>query len=110
MTRHSYSDEFKLSVVMEYLNGDLGVRAISKKYSLPSKNYITNWINKLKKEGKIPENMARKNTNSHSKNLDNSKKSPYEKELEQKVYELEAKLAFYKKYEELLEESNSKKK
>lgn len=110
MARHTYSDEFKLSVVTEYFNGDLGVRALAKKYTLPSKNYITRWINKFKKEGKFPENMSRKNTNSHSKNLDNSKKTTYEKELEQKVYELEAQLAFYKKYEELLQETTSKKK
>ena len=45
MSRNVYSDEFKLAVVKEYFEGDLGVRLLAKKYNLPSKNYITNWIN-----------------------------------------------------------------
>lgn len=39
-----YSDEFKLSVIEDYYNSTLGVRAIALKYNLPSKNYINNWL------------------------------------------------------------------
>lgn len=37
-----YSDEFKLQVVKEYLEGNLGCRRLAQKYNLPSKNYILN--------------------------------------------------------------------
>ena len=33
-----YSEDFKLSVVKEYYEGDLGVRLLARKYNLPSKN------------------------------------------------------------------------
>ena len=46
-----YSDEFKLQVVKEYLEGSLGCRRLAQKYNLPSKNYILNWKNQLIKKG-----------------------------------------------------------
>lgn len=110
MTRNVYSEEFKLAVVNDYLKGNLGVRLIAKKYNLPSKNYITKWINKFKEEGKIPSDIYRDKTQTSSKkSINNNNKTEYEKLLEKKVYELEAQLAVYKKYEELLNKSNKKK-
>lgn len=109
MSRNVYSEEFKLAVVNEYLKGNLGVRLIAKKYNLPSKNYITRWINKFKEEGKIPKDIYRDKTKTSSKKSINTNKTEYEKQLEKKVYELEAQLAVYKKYEELLNKSNKKK-
>ena len=38
-----YSNEFKLEVVNEYLNSNIGCRLIARKYNLPSKNYIFRW-------------------------------------------------------------------
>lgn len=110
MGKNVYSDEFKLAVVKEYFEGNLGVRLLAKKYNLPSKNYITNWINKFKKEGKIPSDISRDKTKTSSKKSTNSVKTEYEKQLEKKVYELEAKLAVLKKYEEILNENKNKKK
>lgn len=110
MSRNVYSDEFKLAIVKEYFEGDLGVRLLAKKYNLPSKNYITNWINKFKKEGKIPEDISRDKTKTSSKKSIHSAKTEYEKQLEKKVYELEAKLAVFKKYEEILNKDKNKKK
>lgn len=46
-----YSDEFKLQVVKEYLEGNLGCRRLAQKYNLPSKNYILNWKDQLIKKG-----------------------------------------------------------
>ena len=46
-----YSDEFKLQVVKEYLEGSLGCRRLAQKYNLPSKNYILNWKDQLIKKG-----------------------------------------------------------
>ena len=109
MARNVYSEEFKLAVVNEYFNGNLGVRLLAKKYNLPSKNYITNWINKFKKEGKIPNDISRDKAKTSSKKSINTDKTEYEKQLEKRVYELEAQLAVYKKYEEILNKSNNKK-
>ena len=51
MVNKKYSDEFKLQVIMEYLNGTMGCRTLAKKYNLPSKNYIEKWQNQLIKKG-----------------------------------------------------------
>ena len=45
-----YSDEFKLSVIEDYYCNPFGVRAVALKYNLPSKNYINNWEEYLKKQ------------------------------------------------------------
>ena len=110
MRHKTYSDEFKLSVVNEYFEGDLGVRLLAKKYNLPTKNYISNWINELKRKGKLPENISAKRVTSTSyQKIQKAKmKTAYEKELEQKVERLEAELAFLRKYKELLNESKKK--
>ena len=63
----------------------------------------------FKKDGVIPNNMTKKSTKIHVKNVNSRAKTPYEKELEKKNYELEARLAFYQKYQELLEKDNKKK-
>lgn len=54
-----YTDEFKLSVIQAYYNSTLGVRAIALKYNLPSKNYINNWENSLKKKGLLPKDATK---------------------------------------------------
>lgn len=108
MVRNKYSDEFKLAVVKEYYEGQLGVRALAKKYNLPSKNYISNWIVKLKKEGKIPKDWTVTRT-SNSKDAEAAKgKTAYEKELEKENEYLKAKIAFLYKCKEI-EERNKKK-
>ena len=56
-----YSDEFKLQVVNDYYSSPLGVRAIASKYGLPSKNYINNWEEQLKKKGLLPEDSTKPN-------------------------------------------------
>ncbi|MDN6160835.1 MAG: transposase [Staphylococcus equorum] len=43
-----YSDEFKLKIVNEYLEGFLGYKRLAKKYSIPSTTPIKNWINAYK--------------------------------------------------------------
>ena len=105
-----YSDEFKLAVVKEYYKGNLGVRLLAQKYNLPSKNYITNWIKQMKEKGLIDQRLtpSRVSGTSQSKVKASSKKTPYEKELERKLQEAEAKLAFYQKCEELLNGSKKK--
>ena len=84
MAKNVYSEEFKLAIVKEYFNGNLGVRLLAKKYNLPSKNYITNWINYFKKKGIIPSNISRDKSKTATKESINSTKTEYEKQLEKK--------------------------
>src|SRR5690625_8026456 len=39
-----YVFEFKLKVVKDYLKGNLGYRLLAKKYGMPSKSPIVNWV------------------------------------------------------------------
>lgn len=93
-----YSDEFKLSVIKDYYNSTLGVRAIALKYNLPSKNYINNWEEELKKKGLLPLDATKP-----SKSVGRSKESilrqdtrtPREKQYEEEIQILKAKLAYF---------------
>lgn len=59
--KNVYSDEFKKSVVMDYYTSPIGLRAIAKKYGLPSKNYITKWEQFLKKKGLLDPSATKPN-------------------------------------------------
>lgn len=105
-----YSEEFKLSVVKEYYEGNLGVRLLAQKYNLPSKNYISNWIKHFKENGTIPQNLSASRTSSTSTERTNKSKAKtaYEKELEKKLAMAEAELAFYKKCDEIIKRNKKK--
>ncbi|MFJ5760733.1 helix-turn-helix domain-containing protein [Neobacillus sp. NPDC093182] len=60
-----YSEEFKLMVVREYLEGKLGYRALAKKHGIKSKSAIDRWVKvyeKLGQEGLT----SKKHTESYS--------------------------------------------
>lgn len=46
-----YSEEFKLHVVKEYLDGPLGFTLLAQKYSIGSKHQILNWVNIYRTHG-----------------------------------------------------------
>lgn len=46
-----YSDEFKMKLVTEYLYGNLGYKALSKKYNIPSALSLKNWVRSYKSQG-----------------------------------------------------------
>lgn len=46
-----YSEEFKIKVVTEYLYGDLGYKALSKKYNIASALSLKNWVRSYKTQG-----------------------------------------------------------
>lgn len=108
MSNTRYSDEFKLQVIQDYLNGDLGCRLIAKKYNLPSKNYISNWEKQLKKKGLLPNDSKRKFHNSTPKSMNKISKTPYELQLERQNLQLKAELAYLKELKKLVD--NDKKK
>jgi len=45
-TQKDYSYAFKLSVVEEVENGELGIKAASRKYGIQSHSTVTNWLRK----------------------------------------------------------------
>ena len=47
-----YSAEFKFEVVQEYLNGHIGYTDLTKKYDIPSKKCIQEWVGKYRRVGK----------------------------------------------------------
>ena len=47
-----YSDEFKLIIVKEYLEGFLGYQRLAQKYGMPDKSPIQKWVNSYQALGK----------------------------------------------------------
>ena len=110
MVKKDYSEEFKLKVVQEYLNGPLGCRNLAKKYNLPSKNYIFRWRDQLIKKGLLNSNAIKKDLTKTKKTITKKEiKTAYEKQLEKENFELKAKLAYYQELERLINEDNKKK-
>ncbi len=46
-----YSEEFKIKLVTEYLDGNLGYKLLAKKYNMPSKHRLKNWVKAYKTQG-----------------------------------------------------------
>ncbi|MBC5638833.1 transposase [Ornithinibacillus sp. BX22] len=46
-----YSEEFKIKLVIEYLDGNLGYLRLSRKYNMPSETSIKNWVKAYKTQG-----------------------------------------------------------
>lgn len=105
-SQRKYSDEFKLQVVEECLEGSLGCRLLARKYNLPSKNYILSWKEQLIQKGLLKDNAKKVYlNNSNTKN-----KTAYEKQLERENLELRAELAFYQEMKRLIDDEKDKKK
>jgi transposase len=99
-----YSDQFKLSVINDYYNSPLGIRAITTKYGLPSKNYIGNWEKQLKKKGLLPPDATKPNKRAGRTKesvLREDTRTPREKQYEEEIQALKARVAYYEALEEL---------
>lgn len=108
MVKREYSQEFKLSVIQEYLKSPHGIRVVARSFGLPSKNYITRWIEELSNAGLVSEDeliaVGKKSSVGKA-----SKKHPYqvhtptprEKMLEQENLRLRAEIDFLKKLQEI---------
>ncbi|WP_186673973.1 helix-turn-helix domain-containing protein [Sporosarcina sp. BP05] len=48
-----YSDEFKIMVVREYLEGRLGYSALARKYGVKASTQVKNWVSAYKKHGVV---------------------------------------------------------
>jgi transposase len=108
MIKREYSQEFKLSVIREYLSSPHGIRIVSRSFGLPSKNYITRWIQELSDAGLVTEDelIAAGKKSSAGRT---SKKHPYqvhtpspkERMLEEENLRLRAENDFLKKLQEI---------
>ena len=56
-----YSEGFKLSLVTEYLQGNLGYALLARKYNMPSDTPIKNWVSAYKNQG-VRRGLKRKNS------------------------------------------------
>ena len=105
--KRSYSEAFKLEVVNYYYNSPFGVRLTARQFDLPSKNYITKWEADLKRKGLIPAdakkackvNKPKKKEKPKPEKWDN--RSKIEKEYEQRIRKMEAKIAYLESLEKL---------
>ena len=100
--RKKYSDEFKLFVINDYYNSTLGVRSIALKHNLPSKNYINNWEKQLKKKGLLPPDATKPNKSvgrSKESILREDTRTPREKQYEEEIQILRAKIAYFESLE-----------
>lgn len=96
--KRKYSNKFKLSVINDYYNSTLGVRAIASKYNLPSKNYINRWEEELKRKGLLPLDSTKSNKSvARSKEaiLREDTRTPREKQYEEEIQILKVKIAYY---------------
>ena len=82
-----YTDEFKLRVIQDYVNSDLGYEETMKKYGILGNGCISNWMRKF--GFKSPDSKTLKLQNQMSKEADKTQK---ERELEQKLKKLEEQL------------------
>ncbi|MFZ2940693.1 MAG: transposase, partial [Leptotrichiaceae bacterium] len=64
MSKYTY--EFKLKIVKEHLNEYLGFKSLSKKYDIPSKENIREWVRKYEIHG---DNGLKKNPFSYDGNF-----------------------------------------
>ena len=55
-----YSDDFKIKIVLEYLEGRIGYSALGKKYEVKSHKQISRWVSAYKNYG--VEGIMKKNT------------------------------------------------
>lgn len=95
-----YSDEFKKSVVVDYYTSPLGIRAIAKKYGLPSKNYITNWEQYLKRKGLLDPSATKPNKaagRSKEKVVYADNLTEREKQYEAEIMALKAKVEYFER-------------
>lgn len=97
-----YSDEFKMMVIQDYYNSSLGIRMIALKYNLPSKNYIENWEKYLKKKGLLAPDATKPQKSagrSKEKIAWEDTRTPREKEYEEEITALKARIAYFESLE-----------
>ena len=57
-----YKTEFKIKVVKEYLEGNIGYKGLAKKYSIPDHSTVRRWVNVYESQGYDGLKVSRKNS------------------------------------------------
>ena len=97
-TVKKYSNEFKKAVIDDYYSSPLGVRAITLKYGLPSKNYISRWEEQLKEIGMLPKEATKPNKavgRSSEQLTRQDDRTPREKQYELEIEILKARVEYF---------------
>ncbi len=81
---NKFSDEFKMQVVLEYLNTDISQEELKTKYNFGGNNNIIRWMRKFGLSNPNEEQIKL-----HQHMLKEQERSTAERELEQKVNKLE---------------------
>ena len=58
-----YNTEFKMKVVKEYLEGNIGYKELAKKYSIPDHSTVRIWVNAYESQGYDGLKVSRTNNN-----------------------------------------------
>ena len=58
-----YKTEFKIKVVKEYLEGNIGYKDLAKKYSIPDNSTVRRWVNAYESQGYDGLKVSRSNNN-----------------------------------------------
>ncbi|MDU6784529.1 MAG: IS3 family transposase [Peptoniphilus harei] len=58
-----YNTEFKMKVVKEYLEGQIGYKELSKKYNIQDKSTVRTWVNAYENQGYEGIKISRRNNN-----------------------------------------------
>ena len=107
-SKYTYTDEYKVEIVKRYLTSPNGIRVVAKTYDLPSKNYITRWMQDLLKRGLLTQEECyaksksavalspKKASPKHNRDI-----SAREHQLEIENQRLKAEVAFLKKLKAL---------
>jgi transposase len=80
---NSYTDDFKLKVVQEYLMSDVTFSVLQKKYGIKSGSCITEWIRKFDLESLTKEEIELEKTMREQNQI-----TPREQELELEIRQL----------------------
>lgn len=84
---NSYTDDFKLKVVQEYLLSDTTFEVLQKKYGIKSGSCITQWIRKFD-----PSKPTQGEIELYRVMKEENQKTPKEQELELRIKQLEKEL------------------
>jgi transposase-like protein len=84
---NSYTDDFKLKLVQEYLMSDASFADIQKKYGIKSRSSISEWVRKFDLKSPTKEEIELEKTM-----REQNQKTAMEQELELRVKQLEKEL------------------
>jgi transposase-like protein len=107
-TQKDYSYAFKLSIVNEIENGELGIKATARKYGIQSHSTVTNWLRKYGNFDWVNKSTIQMPKSKDQKLLELEQKvlilEKQKKELERKAERADKKVIFFDMMIDIAEE------